>query len=160
LILTSEGLRRRQPALEFIDAKQRYCPLCGKTYAKPAGANGISFIQLRYELRKLVLLRQHFFLVANMEKQLWEVMLHRCLHLPPVQTRVGRDGGKFESTPDRAGLARLNFDALPFVQLMDVRAQKLDRKQLQVAGIVEQYLSAIETVAASVDTMQSSRQSI
>jgi hypothetical protein len=54
----------------------------------------------------------------------------------------------------------LNFDASPFVQLMDLRAQKLDRKQLPVAGMVERYLSAIETVAASVDTMQGSRQSI
>jgi hypothetical protein len=51
---------------------------------------------------------------------------------------------------------RLNFDASPFVQLIEVRAKRLDRKQLRAADIAAGYLSGIEKVAAAVDTMQSS----
>jgi len=77
-----------------------------------------------------------------------------------LREKLGEQGRKHSREAVTELSTRLNFDASPFVQLMDLRAQKFDRKQLPVAGMVERYLSAIETVAASVDTMQGSRQSI
>jgi len=52
--------------------------------------------------------------------------------------------------------SKLNFDSSGFVQLIDVRAKKIDRKQLRPADVAARYLDAIEKVAAAVDTMQSS----
>ena len=52
--------------------------------------------------------------------------------------------------------SRLNFDASAFVQLMEIRAAKGDRKRLSTADIAQRYLAGIEKVAAAVDTMQSS----
>jgi len=95
---------------------------------------------------------------------LWEVMLHSLSSFTTlfrhVLVEMGEQGRKHSREAVTELSTRLNFDASPFVQLMDLRAQKFDRKQLPVAGMVERYLSAIETVAASVDTMQGSRQSI
>jgi hypothetical protein len=54
--------------------------------------------------------------------------------------------------------SRLNFDASPFVQLIDVRARRVDRKQLRAAEVAQRYLSSIEKVANAVDTMQSSEE--
>ena len=51
---------------------------------------------------------------------------------------------------------RVNFEPSAFVQLMDVRAQKLDRKQIRAAEVAGRYLEAIGKVVAAVDTMQSS----
>jgi hypothetical protein len=125
----------------------------------------LHLFQLRYELReKLMLLRQHVLLAGKNDKQLREVMLHSLSSFTTlfrhVLLELGEQGRKHSREAVADLSARMNFDASPFVQLMDLRAQKFDRKQLPVAGMVERYLSAIETVAASVDTMQGSRQSI
>jgi hypothetical protein len=51
---------------------------------------------------------------------------------------------------------RLNFDSSAFVQLIEVRANKTDRKQFRAADVAARYLAGIEKVAAAVDTIQSS----
>jgi predicted nucleotidyltransferase len=168
LILTSEELRASAAvfSIEFIDMKQRYRVLYGEDVLQSLRVPmAFHLFQLRYELReKLVLLRQHLLLAANKDKQLWEVMLHSLSSFTTlfrhVLVEMGEQGRKHSREAVTELSTRLNFDASPFVQLMDLRAQKFDRKQLPVAGMVERYLSAIETVAASVDTMQGSRQSI
>jgi predicted nucleotidyltransferase len=164
LILTPEEVKASAGvfSIEFVDMKQRYRVLFGEDMLRelqvPLGSH---VFQLRYELReKLMLLRQHVLLAGKKEKQLWEVMLHSLSSFTTLFRHVllefGEQGRKHSRQAVTELAERLNFDASPFVQLMDVRAQKLDRKPLRAAAIARQYLEAIEKVAGAVDTMQES----
>ncbi|MBV9182943.1 MAG: nucleotidyltransferase domain-containing protein [Acidobacteria bacterium] len=164
LFLTPDELRSSAAAfsIEFLDMKQRYRVLSGEDilagFEIPMAQHRF---QLEYEIReKLVLLRQHLLLASHSENQLWEVMLHSLSsfttlfrHVLVEQGQVGRKHSR-EAVTELAG--RLNFSPSAFVDLMDVRAGKRDRKQLRAASVASEYLQSIEKVAALVDTMQSS----
>jgi hypothetical protein len=149
-------------SIEFLDMKQRYRVLFGDDGLRALHIPmTLHPFQLRYELReKLMLLRQHVLLAGKNDKQLWEVMLHSVSSFTTlfrhVLLELGEQGRKHSRDAVAELSARLNFDALPFVQLMDVRAGKLDRKQLRASTVAAQYLDAIVKVTMTVDTMQSS----
>lgn len=149
--------------IEFVDMKQRYRVLYGDDVLRPLQVPmALHGFQLRYELReKLALLRQHVLLAANNEKQLWEVMLHSLSSFTTlfrhVLLAVGEQGRKHSRDAMAELAGRMNFDATPFVQLMDIRAGKLDRKSVSASTVAAQYLSGIEKVVAAVDTMQGSQ---
>jgi predicted nucleotidyltransferase len=164
LVLTAKELTDTADvfSIEFMDIKLRYRILYGEDPLRDLNVpTQLHRQQLEYELReKLFLLRQHLLLAGTSEKALWEVMLHSLSSFTTlfrhVLLELGEQRRKHsrEATQDLA--TRLNFDASAFVELMDVRAQKLDRNQLQPADVARRYLLAIETVASAVDTMQSS----
>lgn len=165
LILTLQELKTSADvfSIEFVDMKQRYRVLFGEDVLQTLDVPmALHRFQLEYELReKLLLLRQHVLVAGKNEKQLWEVMLHSLSSFTTlfrhVLLQLGEQGRRHsrEAVADLA--ARLNFEASPFVQLIDVRAGKLDRKQLRASDVAAQYLQAIEKVVAAVDTMQGSR---
>jgi len=165
LVLTPEELRTTADvfSIEFLDMKQRYRVLWGEDVLKTLEVPmHLHRSQLEYELReKLFLLRQHVLLAGAEEAQLWEVMLQSLSSFTTLFRHVLVEMGTTEhqhsldAVKDLA--SRLNFDASPFVQLIEVRAQKADRKQMRAADVATGYLIAIEKVAAAVDTMQSSR---
>lgn len=165
LVLTPDELKTTADvfSIEFFDMKQRYRALWGEDVLKTLEVPmHLHRSQLEYELReKLFLLRQHVMLAAGKEAQLWDVLLQSLSSFTTLFRHVLVEMGKTErlhSLDAVRGLAsRLNFDASPFVQLIEVRAQRADRKQMRAAVIATGYLSAIEKVAAAVDTMQSSR---
>lgn len=165
LVMTPEELRASAGifSIEFTDMKQRYRVLFGEDALRDLPVPLASHLsQLRYELReKLVLLRQHALLAAGREKRLWEVMLHSLSSFTTlfrhVLLEMGEQGCKHSREAVMELASRLNFDPAPFVQLMEVRAGKLERKQLSASSVAAQYLSAIEKAAATVDTMPSSR---
>ena len=150
-------------SIEFVDMKQRYRVLFGDDVLEKLNVPMVLHrFQLEYELReKLLLLRQHLVVAGNNEKQLWEVLLHSLSSFTTlfrhVLLELGEPGRKHSREAVTLLSARLNFEASPFVQLMDVRAGKLDRKQLRVSDVAAQYLSAIEKVATAVDTIESSK---
>ena len=164
LLLTFEELLTSTDvfSIEFIDMKQRYRVLFGDDVLKKLNVPMVLHrFQLEYELReKLLLLRQHLVVAGNNEKQSWEVMLHSLSSFTTlfrhVLLELGAEGRKHSRDAVTELSARLNFEASPFLQLMDVRAGKLDRKQLRVSDVAAQYLSAIEKVTAAVDTIESS----
>lgn len=149
--------------IEFVDMKQRYRVVYGDDVLRLLQvAMTLHGFQLRYELReKLALLRQHVLLAANNEKQLWEVMLHSLSSFTTLFRHVllaaGEQGRKHSRDAVAELAGRMNFDASPFVQLMDIRAGKLDRKSVSVSAVAAQYLQTIEKVVAAVDTMQGSQ---
>jgi hypothetical protein len=164
LLLTPEELKATADvfSIEFLDMKQRYRVLWGEDVLKSLEVPmNLHRSQLEYELReKLFLLRQHMMLASGKEAQLWEVMLQSLSSFTTLFRHVLVEMGKTErqhtldAVKDLA--SRMNFDASVFVQLIDVRARKLDRKQIRAAELAAGYLSAIEKVAAAVDKMQSS----
>lgn len=150
-------------SIEFVDMKQRYRVLYGEDVLSSLNVPmTLHRFQLEYELReKLFLLRQHLVVAGNDEKQLWEVMLQSLSSFTTlfrhVLLEMGEPGRKHSREAVGELAHRMNFDPAPFVQIMDVRAQTADRKQLRAAEIAAKYLQAIEQVTGAVDTMQSSR---
>lgn len=164
LVLTAQELKDSADvfSIEFIDMKQRYRVLYGEDVLRDLHVPmQLHRHQLEYELReKLFLLRQHLLLTANDEKQVWEVMLQSLSSFTTlfrhVLVEMGEQSRKHSRDAVTELAAKLNFDGSAFVQLMDVRAKKTDRKQLRAADVAQRYLSGIEKVASAVDTMQSS----
>jgi len=164
LVLTAQELKTSADvfSIEFVDMKQRYRVLHGEDVLRSLDVPlTMHRAQLEYELReKLFLLRQHLLLAAEREKELWEVMLHSLSSFTTLFRHVLLEMGETGRKHSREAVVelskRVNFEPSAFVQLMDVRAQKLDRKQLRAAEVAGRYLEAIGKVVAAVDTMQSS----
>ena|SRR6266404_1546919 len=166
LVLTQQELTASADvfSIEFVDMKQRYRVLFGEDVLR--GLNvpmRMHRAQLEYELReKMFLLRQHVLLAGNDEKLLWEVMLNSLSSFTTLFRHVLLEMGEQSRKHSREAVeelaSRLNFDASPFVQLIDVRAKRVDRKQLRATDVAQRYLSSIEKVANAVDTMQSSEE--
>jgi hypothetical protein len=164
LVLTPGELKSTADvfSIEFVDMKQRYRVLWGDDVLKALDIPmHLHRSQLEYELReKLFLLRQHIMLAGSNEKQLWEVMLQSLSSFTTLfrhtLIELGQTGRQHSLDAVKEVGTRLNFDSSAFVHLIEVRAKKTDRKQLRAADVAAQYLTGIETVAAAVDTIQSS----
>ncbi len=164
LVLTEKELKDTADvfSIEFIDMKQRHRILYGTDALRDLNVPmHLHRSQVEYEMReKLFLLRQHILLAGSDEKALWEAMLNSLSSFTTLfrhaSIELGDMGRKHSREAVQELSSRLNFDASAFVQLMDVRAHKSDRKQLRANDVATKYLAAIEKVADAVDTMQSS----
>jgi predicted nucleotidyltransferase len=164
LVLTPQELKDTADvfSIEFVDMKQRHRLLYGEDVLRNLDVPmHLHRSQLEYELReKLFLLRQHILVAGSREKDLWEVMLNSLSSFTTlfrhVLIELGAQGRKHSRDAVEELASRLNFDSSPFVQLMDVRAKKSDRKQFRVTDVAGRYLSAIETVTTAVDKMPGS----
>jgi predicted nucleotidyltransferase len=164
LVLTRQELKNSSDvfSVEFIDMKQRHRVLYGEDVLRDLVVPmQWHRAQLAYELReKLFLLRQHLLLAGNRDKGLWEVMLNSLSSFTTlfrhVLIELGEPGRKHSREAVEELASRLDFDASPFVQLMEVRGRQRDRRQFRASEIAATYLSAIEKVTGAVDTMQGS----
>jgi predicted nucleotidyltransferase len=164
LVVTEKELKDTADvfSIEFIDMKQRHRILFGNDVLRDLNVPmHLHRSQLEYELReKLFLLRQHILLAGSDEKALWEAMLNSLSSFTTLfrhtLIELGQAGRKHSREAVQELASRLKFDAAAFVQLMDLRAHKSDRKQFEAHDVATKYLAAIEQVAAAVDTMQSS----
>jgi len=164
LVMTAKELKDTADvfSIEFTDMKQRHRVLYGDDALRDLNVPiHLHRSQLEYELReKLFLLRQHVLLAGSDDKALWEAMLNSLSSFTTLFRHVLIELGEAGRRHSREALqelaSRLNFDAAAFVQLLDVRAHKSDRKQFRADDVATRYLAAIEKVAAAVDTMQSS----
>jgi predicted nucleotidyltransferase len=164
LVLTPQELKDTADvfSIEFVDMKQRHRVLYGDDVLRNLDVPmHLHRSQLEYELReKLFLLRQHILVAATREKDLWEVMLNSLTSFTTlfrhVLIELGEQGRKHSREAVEELASRLNFDSSAFVQLMDVRAKRSDRKQFSAADVAGRYLSAIETVTTAVDKMPGS----
>jgi hypothetical protein len=161
LVMTIEELRRSADvfAIELLDMVEHHRVLFGNDVL-----NGFSVpmhlhrAQVEYELReKLILLRQRLLLAGGNKSKLWELLLSS---LPAFATlfrhaliTLGdpKPGSKRQAI--QALSSRTNFDPSAFLQLLDIREHKIDRKQLDVYDVFTRYLTAVEQATAAVDTM-------
>jgi len=49
--------------------------------------------------------------------------------------------------------AAIQFDPSAFLQVLDIREKKVDRKQLDVMDVFSRYLAAVQQVTTAVDRM-------
>lgn len=164
LVLTPQELKDTADvfSIEFMDMKQRHRVLYGEDLLSNLDVPmHLHRSQIEYELReKLFLLRQHILLAGSRDKDLWEVMLNSLSSFTTlfrhVLVELGEPGRRHSRDAVLELASRMNFDSSGFVQLMDVRAKKSDRKQFRATDVASRYLMAIETVTAGVDRMPKS----
>jgi predicted nucleotidyltransferase len=161
LVLTREELERSADvfSIELFDMQQRHRVLFGDD---PLSGLSIPMhlhrAQLEYELReKLILLRERLLLHAGNERRLWELLLgslsafatlfrHTLIALGEVAPHSKRE-------VLQALTARIQFDPSAFLQLLDIREHKADRKQFNVKDVFARYLEAVQRITAAVDTI-------
>jgi hypothetical protein len=161
LVLTSEELQHSADvfSIEFLDMQRSHRVLFGTDVL--AGLTipmHFHRAQVEYELReKTILLRERLLVAGTDKKQLWELLLaslstfvtlfrHSLIALGDTPPDSKRD-------TIQALAQRIQFDPSAFVQLLDIREQKADRKQFDATDVFARYLAAIQQVTAAVDRM-------
>jgi hypothetical protein len=161
LVMALEELRRSADvfAVELLDMLEHHRVLFGNDALKGMSVPmQLHRAQVEYELReKLILLRQRVLLAAGDKSKLWELLLsslpafatlfrHVLITLGDPKPRSKREAIQALST-------RIKIDPSAFMQLLDIRERKVDRKQLDVSEVFKRYLAAVEQATAAVDTM-------
>ncbi len=161
MMFTSEELERSTDvfAIEFLDMQRRHRLLFGEDLLGNLRIPmHLHKQQVEYELReKLILLRQQALQAGSNKKHLGELLLRSL----PAFTTLFRHAlialGDPVPESKRAALQalskRISFDPSAFLQLLEIREGKLNRKQLDVADVFTRYLAAVQQVVAAVDTM-------
>ena len=114
--------------------------------------------QVEYELReKLILLRQRLLQAAGNNRDLWDLLLGSVSAFATLFRHALLALGEASPTSKREAIqalaTQIQFDPSAFLQLLDIRERKSDRKQFEVKDIVTRYLAAVQQVTAAVDTM-------
>jgi len=161
LVMTLEELRRSADvfAIELLDMLEHHRVLFGNDVLKGLSVPmHLHRAQVEYELReKSILLRQRVLLAAGDKSKLWELLLSSLPAFATLFRHVlitlgdPRPGSKREAI--QALSSRIKFDPSAFLQLLDIREHKIERKQLDVSDVFTRYLAAVERATAAVDTM-------
>ena len=114
--------------------------------------------QLEYELReKLILLRQRLLEAGDNDRALWDLAAGLGVGLRhPVPARpdgAGRRAPQSKREAIQILATRIQFEPSAFLQLLDIREHKADRKQFDAKDVFTRYLAAVQHVTAAVDTM-------
>jgi hypothetical protein len=147
LLMSVEELQRGADvfSIELLDMQSNYRVLAGedvlKTLVIPMTLHRA---QVEYELReKTILLRQRLLVVARDRNAKWELLLRSA----PAFATLARHA------LIALGAPKAGFDASAFLQIFDVRENKVDRKQFDVDELFGRYLKAVEQMTAVVDAL-------
>jgi hypothetical protein len=164
LFMTREEIDRSTDVftIEFMDMQQHHRVVFGEDVLQglsiPASLHAV---QVEYELReKLALLRRHLLLASGNDSRLWELLVRSVSSFATLFRHalivLGHDApvGKREAV--QALSKQIGFDASGILQVLDVRVQKSERKQFEVADVFSRYLAALEQVTSAVDKMLAS----
>ena len=161
LIMTQEELEHSTDvfSIEFLDMQHHHRVLFGDEVLGPLQIPMHQHrAQLEYELReKLILLRQRLLEAGDNDRALWQLLLgsvsafatlfrHALLALGDAAPHSKREAIQILA-------ARIPFEPSAFLQLLDIRDHKADRKQFDAKDVFARYLAAVQHVTAAVDTM-------
>jgi Nucleotidyltransferase domain len=161
LFMTRDEIARSTDVftIELIDMQQHHRVLFGEDVIQglsiPANLHRI---QVEYELQeKLTLLRQHLLLASGSDSRMWELLLRSVSSFATLFRHalivLGHDAPVGKRDAVNSLSKQIGFDASGFLQVLDVREKKLDRKKLDVNGVFSKYLSTVEQVTSAVDKM-------
>jgi len=161
LVLSSDELQRSADvfSIELTDIKHRHRVLFGDDLLR-----GLTIplhlhrAQLEYELReKVILLRQQALLAAGNGQRTWELMLGSFSAFVTLLRHALIAMGNTPPDSKREAITvlaeKVPFDPSAFLQLLDIREQKAQRKQLDVDELFSRYLAAVQQITAAVDRM-------
>ena len=161
LIMTQEELEHSTDvfSIEFLDMQHHHRVLFGDELLRPLQIPMHQHrAQLEYELReKLILLRQRLLEAGDNDRALWQLLLgsvstfgtlfrHALLALGDAAPHSKREAIQLLAT-------RIPFEPSAFLQLLDIRDHKADRKQFDAKDVFTRYLAAVQHVTSAVDTM-------
>ncbi len=161
LIMTQEELEHSTDvfSIEFLDMQRHHRVLFGDEVLGPLQIPMHQHrTQLEYELReKLILLRQRLLEAGDNDRALWQLLLgsvstfgtlfrHALLALGDAAPHSKREAIQLLAT-------RIPFEPSAFLQLLDIRDHKADRKQFDAKDVFTRYLAAVQHVTTAVDTM-------
>jgi len=142
-----------------MDIKEHHRVLFGEDVLKDLTIpTKLHRVQVEYELgEKLALLRQHLLLASGNDSRMWELLLRSVSSFATLFRHalmvLGHEApvGKREAV--QALSKQIGSDASAFLQVLDVREKKADRKKFDVADVFSRYLATLERVTAAVDRM-------
>jgi predicted nucleotidyltransferase len=161
LFMTRDEIERTNDVftIELLDIKQNHRVLFGEDVFQDLSIPAkLHRIQVEYELgEKFALLRQHLLLASGNDARMWELLTRSVSSFTTLFRHALMVLGHDAPIGKRAAVQTLSkligFDASPFLQVLDVRERKADRKTLNVADVFSRYLAALEQVNATVDKM-------
>jgi hypothetical protein len=152
-------------SIEFLDMQQRHRVLFGADIlASLKIPMHLHRAQLEYELReKTILLRGHLLAAGSDQKQLWELLLASLSAFVTLFRHsliaLGEAPPESKRETIQALAKRIQFEPSAFLQVLDIREHKTDRKQFDAADVFARYLTAIQQVTEAVDRMLDSTES-
>ncbi|MCU1304061.1 MAG: hypothetical protein JWQ87_4345 [Candidatus Sulfotelmatobacter sp.] len=161
LFMTRDEIERSTDVftIELIDIKQHHRVLFGDDLLQSLTIpTKLHRVQVEYELgEKLALLRQHLLLALGTESRMWKLLIRSVSSFVTLFRHalivLGHDAplGKREAV--QALSKQIGFDGSAFIEVLDVRERKADRKNFDVADVFSRYLAALEHVTKAVDKM-------
>lgn len=163
LVMTREELEHSADvfSIELLDMQHRHRVLFGDdVMAALQIPLSLHRVQLEYELReKLILLRQRLLETGDNDRALWELLLgsvsafgtlfrHALLALGDAAPHSKREAIQILAT-------KIPFEPSAFLQLLDIRDHKAERRQFDAKDVFTRYLAAVQHVTSAVDTMLS-----
>jgi predicted nucleotidyltransferase len=161
LFMTRDEIERSTDVftIELLDMQQHHRVVFGEDVLKNLSIpSNLHRVQVEYELReKLALLRQHLLLASGNDSRLWELLTRSVSSFATLFRHalmvLGQDAPVAKREAVTALSTKIGFDASAFLQVLDVRESKADRKKFDAADIFARYLGALEQVTAAVDKM-------
>jgi hypothetical protein len=161
LFMTRDEIKRSTDVftIELMDIKEHHRMLFGEDVLQDLTIpTKLHRVQVEYELgEKLALLRQHLLLASGNDSRMWELLLRSVSSFATLFRHalmvLGHEApvGKREAV--QALSKQIGSDASAFLQVLDVREKKADRKKFDVADVFSRYLATLERVTAAVDRM-------
>ena len=145
--------------IELLDIKQHHRVLFGEDVLQTLTIpTKLHRVQVEYELgEKLALLRQHLLLASGNDSRMWELLLRSVSSFATLFRHAlmvqGRDAPTGKREAIQALSKQIGFDPSAFLQVLDVRERRADRKKFDVTDVFSRYLTALEQVTAAVDKM-------
>jgi len=161
LFMTRDEMNRSTDVftIELMDIKEHHRVLFGDDVLQDLTIpTNLHRVQVEYELgEKLALLRQHLLLALGNDSRMWELLLRSVSSFATLFRHalivLGSEAPVAKREAVQALSRHIGFDASAFLQVLDVRERKADRKTFDVADIFSRYLAALQQVAAAVDKM-------
>jgi hypothetical protein len=162
LVLTQEELERSADvfSIELLDMQQHHRVLFGDDNLLTGLRIPMHLhrAQVEYELReKHILLRERLLEAVGNDRALWELLLGSVSAFAILFRHALLAMGDTSPHSKREAIqtlaSRVPFEPSAFLQLLDIREHKADRKQFDVKDVFTRYLAAVQQVTATVDTM-------
>ena len=148
--------------IELMDIQQHYRILFGEDVLQTVTIpTKMHALQVEYELgEKSALLRQHVLLASGNDARMWELLTRSVSSFSTLFRHALIALGRIAPVGKREAVLALSnqigFDGSAFLQVLDVREGKANRKSFDVADVFSRYLAALEHVTATVDKMLAS----
>ena len=161
LLMTNEELQHGADvfSIELLDMQRNYRVLWGEDVLKSLEIPmTLHRAQVEYELReKTILLRQRLLAVTGDKNGKWELLIRSAPAFGTlarhalIALREPAAASKRDAVQQLAVKSGLDLSA--FLQLFDLREQKVDRRNVDVDELFARYLKAVEQLTAAVDAM-------